>query len=113
IPAPGSADSRRVSFEEEKKDKKLEDETIVQAEEKLPPESKEPLVIDDVDPAANDFDIKINYNLDRIDDVSVPGQVNPDEPIGILGGDKNASPFNIPAPPGVGGGQGGYVEGPA
>jgi len=115
IPAPSQANNNRPQFEDEKgaKDKdKLEDETVVQAEEKLPPESKEPLVIDEVDPAANDFDIKINYNLERIDDVSVPGQVNPDEPVGLLGGDTKESPFNIPAPPGTNGGQGGYVEGP-
>jgi len=114
IPAPTQANHNKLQYEADQadKDKLKEEETVLQPEEKLPPESKEPLVIDDVDPAANDFDIKINYNIDRIDDVSVPGQVNPDEPPGIVGGDKDASPFNVPAPPGVGGGQGGYVEGP-
>jgi len=116
IPAPSQANANKTQYEssEESKDKekKLQEETVVQQEEKLPPESKEPLVIDEVDPAANDFDIKINYNLERIDDVSVPGHVNPDEAPGIVGGDKEASPFNVPAPPGIGGGQGGLVDGP-
>jgi hypothetical protein len=64
----------------------------------------------DVDPAATDPDVDINYNNDRIENVSVPGLVNPNEPVGILDGDKTAPPTNLPAPPGFGGpGQGGAL----
>src|SRR5438128_2361716 len=48
-----------------------------------PPEAKDPLLITEVDPAGADPDIKINYNNDRKEEVSVPGVVNPDEPVGI------------------------------
>jgi hypothetical protein len=111
IPGPTKAENK-VQLEDDKKTQdKQEEETVVRQEEKAPPESKEPLAIEDVDPAANDFDIKINYNNERIEEFSVPGINNPDEPIGLLGGTKDASPFNVPAPPGIGGGQGGYAEG--
>ena len=110
IPGPSQATNRDLSFEDQKKAEEEAENTVVQQDEKLPPETKEPLVIDDIDPAANDFDIKTNYNNDRIEEFSVPGINNPDEPIGILGGDKDKSPFTIHAPPGVGGGQGGYAE---
>src|ERR1043166_3028436 len=49
IPAPGQADGRKAQFEEDSAKQKLEEDTVVQPEEKLPPESKEPLVIDEVD----------------------------------------------------------------
>ncbi len=117
IPAPSSADSRKPNLEDdsaaadkEKKEKLEEEKNIVQPE-KLPPESKEPLVNDEIDPNAEVFNQKINYNNDNIQPISVPGNVNPDEVPGIDGGDKNATPFNISAPPGTGGGQGGYLEG--
>jgi hypothetical protein len=56
-------------------------------------------------------DLKTNYDLPRIDTVSVPGQVDPTAPVGI----KNAPDgpkVTIPPPPGVGGskGQGGGLE---
>jgi hypothetical protein len=73
------------------------------------PATKDPLQTVDVDPAATDPDIDINYNVDRQADVSVPGLVNPNEPVGIDGGDKTAPPTNLPAPPGFGGGQGGAL----
>ena len=46
IPAPGQANHNKPQFEDDNntKEKKLEDETVIQAEEKLPPESKEPLI---------------------------------------------------------------------
>jgi len=76
----------------------------------LPPESRDPLLTTDVDPSATDPSQDINYNNDRIADNSVPGLVNPDEPIGIKDGDKSAPPTNLPPPPGFGGGQGGAKE---
>src|SRR5262245_6150427 len=88
IPGPSQANNQsKLAYEELKKEQDEQESTVVQQEEKLPEASKEPLVIDDVDPAANDFDIKTNYNNDRIDEVSVPGQNISDEQIGILGGD--------------------------
>jgi hypothetical protein len=68
------------------------------------------------------FDTDINYMVDRIAEVSVPGTVNhrfkfqlkPDDAIGIItGGDKQAAPpVNLPAPGGFGDkGQGGALEG--
>ncbi|MCS7047110.1 MAG: terpene cyclase/mutase family protein, partial [Gemmataceae bacterium] len=67
----------------------------------------------DVDPAATEFDTDINYNVERIADVSVPGTVNPNEAVGILDGDKTAAPTNLPAPGGFNNkGQGGAIDGP-
>ncbi|MFL5328810.1 MAG: prenyltransferase/squalene oxidase repeat-containing protein [Gemmataceae bacterium] len=56
---------------------------------------------------------KLNYKVDRIEDVSVPGPMRPAEPIGIdaapAGGVQNVAP-----PPGLGGGAGGGLDqGPA
>jgi hypothetical protein len=73
---------------------------------------KDPLLTTDVDPAATEFDVDINYNVDRRAEVSVPGTVNENEAVGILNGDKDAPPTNIPAPGGFGNkGQGGALEG--
>ena len=73
----------------------------------------DPLVTSDIDPAAQAPQQDINYNLDRKDQISVPGMVNPIESSGILDGDKNAPPTNLPLPLGTGGfGQGGAVESP-
>jgi hypothetical protein len=52
-----------------------------------------------------------NYNNDRIEDVSVPGIVRPDEPVGIVGAPEGP-PQTIPPPPGFGGGQGGGIVSP-
>ncbi len=89
-------------------------EAVVQAPDPPPPsepeESKDPLLIDEVDPAAQEPDAKINYNNERDkEEFSVPGVVNRDEPIGILNGSKEAVPTNLPAPPGLGMGQGGAL----
>ena len=45
---------------------------------------KDPLLTTDVDPAATEFDVDINYNVDRRAEVSVPGTVNENEAVGIL-----------------------------
>src|SRR5262245_21026778 len=72
---------------------------------------KDPFLTTDVDPAAQEFDTDINYNVDRKADVSVPGTVNPNEAVGILDGDKNTPPVNLPAPGGFGNkGQGGAPD---
>jgi hypothetical protein len=73
---------------------------------------KDPFLTTDVDPAAQEFDTDINYNVDRKADVSVPGTVNPNEAVGIMNGDKDMPPVNLPAPGGFGNkGQGGAIEG--
>jgi hypothetical protein len=89
------------------------EEAVVQAQDKEDPALSDPLITADVDPAATDPDVDINFNNDRKHEVSVPGIVNKDAPVGILNGDKNAPPMNIPAPYGLGGiGQGGALDGP-
>lgn len=75
------------------------------------PEKKDPFLTTDVDPAAQEFDTDINYNVDRKADVSVPGTVNPNEAVGIMNGDKDMPPTNLPAPGGFGNkGQGGAPD---
>jgi hypothetical protein len=57
-----------------------------------------------------DPDLLTNYNVDRLEDVSVPGPVNPNEAVGILNAPEGP-PQTIPPPPGFGGiGQGGGVD---
>src|SRR5205807_6110266 len=52
-----------------------------------------------------------NYNNDRIETVSVPGIVRPEEPVGIAGAPEGP-PQTVPPPPGFGGGQGGAIVSP-
>jgi len=52
-----------------------------------------------------DDTLQLNFNVDRIEDVSVPGAVDPSAPVGILNAPE-AAPTNVPAPPGTGGGTG-------
>jgi hypothetical protein len=47
-----------------------------------------------------------NFNVDRIEEVSVPGMVNPTEAVGVQGAPEG-NPRTVPAPPGTGGGTGG------
>jgi hypothetical protein len=48
---------------------------------------------------------KLNFNVNRIEQVSVPGPVNPTEAPGIKDMPEGA-PFNVPPPPGLGNNQG-------
>lgn len=58
-----------------------------------------------------DPNIPTNYNVERIEDFSVPGKVLPDEAIGNNMGD--GPPQTLPPPPGIGSeGQGGGIEAP-
>jgi hypothetical protein len=52
-----------------------------------------------------DDTLSTQYNVDRIEDVSVPGKVDPAAPPGILNAPETA-PSNVPPPPGSGGGTG-------
>lgn len=56
----------------------------------------------------SDPTLQLNYNVDRIEDVSVPGPVDPTAAAGIPGSPE-AMQQNVPAPPGTGGGTGAGV----
>jgi hypothetical protein len=47
-----------------------------------------------------------NFNVDRIEEVSVPGPVDPTASVGIVNAPPDAAPQTVPAPPGSGGGTG-------
>lgn len=103
--APGQADAM------------LEDtsppDVTVQEESQDQKKDQDPLVTTDIDPAAQQPSQDINFNVERKAEVSVPGQVNPLEQVGIQDGDKSAPPTNLPAPGGLGGiGQGRAIESP-
>lgn len=49
--------------------------------------------------------LQTNYNVDRIEEVSVPGMVNPQEAVGILNAPDQIA-TTLPPPPGTGGGTG-------
>jgi hypothetical protein len=53
------------------------------------------------DPGGLDPNEMLNYNIQRIEDVSVPGPLNPNEPIGIHNA-PDTTPVNVPPPPGFG-----------
>jgi hypothetical protein len=60
----------------------------------------------------NDPDLPTNYNVDRIEEVSVPGPINANEAVGILNAPDQLPPQTLPPPPGFGDtrGQGGGNE---
>ncbi len=64
----------------------------------------------DIDPAAVEYDTDIRYSAERIEKYSVPGAVNPNEAVGIKDGEGKKVPVNLPAPRGLGTGQGGATE---
>ncbi len=72
--------------------------------------SEKNLVNEDI---GNDPDLPTNYNIDRIEEVSVPGPVVPDQTVGILNAPDGPAQ-TIPPPPGFGGstGQGGGIDDP-
>jgi hypothetical protein len=51
------------------------------------------------DEIGNDPDLPTNYNIDRIEEISVPGPVNPLEAVGILNA-VELPPQTLPPPPG-------------
>jgi hypothetical protein len=53
-----------------------------------------------------DSSVPLNYNVDRIEEVSVPGPVDVTQATGVQGAPE-APPSNVPPPPGSGGGSGG------
>ena len=53
-----------------------------------------------------DDQVQLNYNVERIEDVSVPGMVDPTQAVGIPGASEEAAKNNVPLPPGAGAGLG-------
>src|SRR4051812_16984883 len=49
---------------------------------------KDPFLTGDVDPAAQEFDTDIQFNVPRKEDFSIPGLVSPNEALGILNAPK-------------------------
>jgi hypothetical protein len=78
----------------------VKDETQVDAP---PKEAEADLSNDEI---GLDSSVPTNFNNDRLDEVSVPGMVNPTEAVGVVGAPE-APARTLPAPPGTGGGQGG------
>jgi len=100
LPAPaGAIPSETVAMSK--------DEANVQQEAPPEPVNSDPLNVESVDPAAIEPETETNYDTNRKAEVSVPGAVNPNDPVGILGGDKSAPPMDVPLPPGLGNGTGG------
>jgi len=64
------------------------------------------------DDVGNDPDVPTNFNLTRIEEVSVSGPVNPNEAVGVMDAPVGTA-VTLPPPPGFGGdlGQGGGLEG--
>jgi hypothetical protein len=56
-----------------------------------------------------DPEVPTNYDVNRIEEVSVPGPVDPNAAVGIAGAPEGP-PVNIPPPPGSGRGQGGAPD---
>ena len=65
------------------------------------------------DDIGNDPDLPTNYNIERLDDVSVPGPLMPNEAVGILNA-PDGPKVTLGPPPGFGGstGQGGGIDDP-
>src|SRR5262249_45443537 len=57
-----------------------------------------------------DPNLPTNYNIERIEDVSVPGPLRPEDPIGNNG--PGETPVTVPPPPGIqtDSGQGGGID---
>ena len=60
----------------------------------------------------DDDSVPLAYNLDRIENVSVPGQVDPTAAVGIVNAPETA-PMSVPPPAGFGGGTGAAMADPA
>jgi hypothetical protein len=77
---------------------------VAQTTEVVEPEKDTDLTNTDI---GIDDTVATNFNVDRIEDVSVPGPVDPTAPVGIVGAPEDAVRTTVPAPPGTGGGTGG------
>src|SRR5262245_22361702 len=68
LPGPGAAVAAEAV--------PAQNEFNAQAEAPPDPVSNDPLTVTDIDPAAIEPDVDINYNADRKAEISVPGVVN-------------------------------------
>jgi hypothetical protein len=59
----------------------------------------------------DDTNLPLAYNVERLAEVSVPGQVDPSAAVGVVNAPESA-PVNVPPPPGTGGGTGGALLDP-
>ena len=94
----------RAQGKEDSDSGKEEINTKVEAPEEKPP------ILTNVDEGL-DPEVPLNYDVNRIEEVSVPGPVDPNAAVGIQGLSEGP-PVNIPPPPGSGGGQGGTRDDP-
>lgn len=70
-------------------------------ETRVEEEAAKPLNFENTDSGFNEPDKPLNFPVDRIETNSLPGQVRPDEPIGIEGAPAGP-PQNVPPPVGFG-----------
>jgi hypothetical protein len=82
----------------------VQEVTEVEDQEKDPDLSNTDLGLDDK--------LTTQYNLDRLDEVSVPGKVDASAAVGIENAPPDAAPMSLPPPPGTGGGTGGALKMP-
>ncbi|MBY0525537.1 MAG: terpene cyclase/mutase family protein [Gemmataceae bacterium] len=64
------------------------------------------------DEIGDDPELPLNYNVDRIEEVSVPGPANVEESVGIPKA-PDTPPINVTPPPGFSQGTGGGIDNPA
>jgi hypothetical protein len=85
---------------------KVENVTSLEEDEKPPVDPTSTVV-------GNDPLYTVNYNVERDNEpVSVPGEVDPTQPLGVPGADPAAPIVNVPGPPGTGNGSGGSPDSP-
>jgi hypothetical protein len=93
-----------------------DDKNVTQEQQKPKPPEEDPPppedTVKDIDDDAKDADIEIQYNTKRVEEKSAPGDVSPNDPVGVETG-RDDPVTSIAAPSGIGGkGVGGAVEGP-
>jgi hypothetical protein len=105
VASPGQADDKM---------ERAPDEMDAKAPDQTKDKDTEPPVINttDVDEDAKDGEDDIVYNIKRIEDKSVPGDLRPNDPIGIDGA-KDDPVASIAAPSGFGKGSGRAADGPS
>jgi hypothetical protein len=89
-------------------DPSLTEQTVIETKVEDLPQHPQNLEQTDI---GVDPDLSTQYNLPRIEEVSVPGPPRPPDPVGILNSPNNL-PMTVPPPPGLGSslGQGGGLE---
>lgn len=90
-----------------------EKETVKSTPQPKPPESNDPFVTTDVDPARQEFDTDIKSDAERKAEITIPEMVRPSEAVGVETGLKDAPPISAGPALGLGntGGSGGVGGG--